>query len=562
MLREGGRAAADDIGLTAAVASGLEAMLQMRAPELAGTTAMVRQLAVQVSRELGLDDRAQKLADLSAGVRDVGMIGLPDSVVLNTGPLSSEDWALLNRHPALGAELLAAIPETIALAPVVRAHHERWDGEGYPDGLRRDAVPVLSRVIAVCDAFVAIASDRPHRRGLGAEGALDYLTLERGSQFDPDVVEGLLIAVTGRRESAPAPRSAQATDTTAPIGSGPNGAGTRRSRTFDLQRAMIELEVIPVFGPAWERAIAATGAGGEADHAKLVAAIEADLGLTVALLRRAQAAASRRPVGNISDAVAVLGAAEIRATIRSLPRAAFPWQTEFEALLHHRRVHAQAVARATERLARALEPDRADDLLAAALLHDAGKLVLARAQPDYTTWTDAGSTPEQRVRRERHAFGMDHAAVGGMLLERWGLPPGLCETVAGHHASGADRSPASFVRLADMVAHLAQGDAVDRNLLLQLSAAWRMSVRTLRNALFDLPHASGSRRRRAEPSPLSSRETAILKLMAEGERAAQIAQELHLSESTVRSHLHNVYGKLNVPDRAQAVLLASERAWI
>jgi DNA-binding NarL/FixJ family response regulator len=80
--------------------------------------------------------------------------------------------------------------------------------------------------------------------------------------------------------------------------------------------------------------------------------------------------------------------------------------------------------------------------------------------------------------------------------------------------------------------------------------------------LFDLPHSSGSRRRRAEPSPLSIRETAILKLMADGQRAAQIAQELHLSVSTVRSHLHNVYAKLNVPDRAQAVLLATERAWI
>ena len=84
-------------------------------------------------------------------------------------------------------------------------------------------------------------------------------------------------------------------------------------------------------------------------------------------------------------------------------------------------------------------------------------------------------------------------------------------------------APAGFVRLADMVAHHAQGNAVDRNLMLQLSAAWELPVRTLRDALFDLPHSSGSRRRRADPSPLSLRETAILQPMAEGERAAQIA---------------------------------------
>ena len=137
MLREAGRAQTDEGVVASAVAAGLEAALQIRAPALGGTTAVVRQLAVQVSRELGLDDRQQALADLSARVRDVGMIGLPDSVVLKTDALSAEDWALLNRHPVLGAELLAAIPQTSSIAPVVRAHHERWDGEGYPDGLRR-----------------------------------------------------------------------------------------------------------------------------------------------------------------------------------------------------------------------------------------------------------------------------------------------------------------------------------------------------------------------------------------------------------------------------------------
>ena len=559
MLREGGRAGADGIGVAAAVAAGLEAALEIRAPALSGTTAMVRRLAVQVCRDLGLDDRQQALVDLSARVRDVGMIGLPDSVVLKTEPLSAEDWALLNRHPALGAELLVAIPQTAHLAPVVRAHHERWDGEGYPDGLRQRAIPLLSRVLAVCDAFVAIASDRPHRRGLGAEGALEYLSLVGGSQFDPDVVESLLTAVAGRPGGSASRR---------PAAGGPASGAARLAprarppRALNWQRAMAELEIIPAFGPARERALAAIATGAEAQDGELVGTIESDLGLTVALLRQAQAERRSQPVASVSDALAVLGPARIREAITLLPQAAFPWETQFEALLHHARVHAQAVARAAERLARALEPHHADDLLAAALLHDVGKLVLAHARPDYTTRTDADSAPEQRLLRERHAFGVDHASLGGVLLERWGLPTTLIDAVAGHHSAGAHHSAAGFVRLADMVAHHAQGDAVDRNLMLQLSAGWGLPVRTLRDALFDLPHSSGSRRRRADPSPLSLRETAILQLMAEGERAAQIAQELHLSVSTVRSHLHNVYAKLNVADRAQAVLLATERAWI
>src|ERR1700757_2209522 len=84
------------------------------------------------------------------------------------------------------------------LGRLVRAHHERWDGEGYPDGLLGEAIPLPSRVVAVCDAFVAIATDRPHRRGAGAAGALEYIHQEREAQFDPDVVDCLVMAIPGK----------------------------------------------------------------------------------------------------------------------------------------------------------------------------------------------------------------------------------------------------------------------------------------------------------------------------------------------------------------------------
>src|SRR6202035_4626629 len=100
-------------------------------------------------------------------LRDVGMLALPDSVVLATGKLAPADWELVNRHPILGAELLASLDGLQRAVPVVRSHHERWDGDGYPDGLRAEAIPLLARIIAGADAFVAMASDRPHRRGMG-----------------------------------------------------------------------------------------------------------------------------------------------------------------------------------------------------------------------------------------------------------------------------------------------------------------------------------------------------------------------------------------------------------
>jgi DNA-binding NarL/FixJ family response regulator len=157
---------------------------------------------------------------------------------------------------------------------------------------------------------------------------------------------------------------------------------------------------------------------------------------------------------------------------------------------------------------------------------------------------------------------MDHASVGGLLLRRWGLPRRLAETVAAHHSSEAENEVATVVRLADMVAHHAQGDSIDRRQMLLLAQVCGLSATALRDVLFDLPHAGGSQRRRAERSPLSNRETTVLRILAEGKLYKVIALELGVTTSTIRSHLHHVYAKLGVDDRAQAVLRATEMGWI
>ena len=123
------------------VAAGLEAALVARAPGAHAGTPLVRKLAAQVSRMLGLDDHDTLAVDICARVRDVGMISLPDYVILTTGALSAGDQALLNRHPVIGSELLQSLSTMAAAAAIVRAHHERWDGAGYPDGLRGEAIP-------------------------------------------------------------------------------------------------------------------------------------------------------------------------------------------------------------------------------------------------------------------------------------------------------------------------------------------------------------------------------------------------------------------------------------
>jgi putative nucleotidyltransferase with HDIG domain len=285
--------------------------------------------------------------------------------------------------------------------------------------------------------------------------------------------------------------------------------------------------------------------------------------LTVAVLRRAQTVAGVRQVANVTDAVAALGPTGIAETIKALPRTEFPWRTSrFEVLMHRSRIHAQAVMRAADRIVWEAKLPERDDVLVAALLHDLGKLVLGRALPEYTGAVERTAPPEKRIREEQRAFGMDHASVGGLLLRRWGLPSHLVETVAAHHSSEAEGEVASYVRLADMIAHHAQGDPVDRSKMLLLAHVCGLSATKLRDVLFDLPHAGGSQRRRAERSPLSDRETAVLRILAEGKVYKTIALELGVAPSTIRSHLNHVYSKLGVDDRAQAVLRATEMGWI
>jgi putative nucleotidyltransferase with HDIG domain len=245
-----------------------------------------------------------------------------------------------------------------------------------------------------------------------------------------------------------------------------------------------------------------------------------------------------------------------------VPRAAFPWRTSpVEILLARSRTHAQAVARAATRIAGELAPAKRDDVLVAALLHDIGKLVLGRAAPEDSN-AERTVSVEGRLREEQRIWGMDHASLGGLLLRRWNLPEGLAKAVVAHHTSEAEGEVATFVRLADMVVHHAQGDTVDRDKMLQLAQLSGLSAGALRELLFDLPHTGGSQRRRAEPSPLTSRETSILRLLAQGKVYKIIGAELGVAPSTVRTHLHNMYAKLAVNDRAQAVLRATEMAWI
>jgi putative nucleotidyltransferase with HDIG domain len=326
-------------------------------------------------------------------------------------------------------------------------------------------------------------------------------------------------------------------------------------------RVMARVQELPAFVPACDHALAALDAG-NAGFTDLVASIESDTGLTVAVLRRAQRLTTRRAIANVPEAVTKLSAQQIRELIEEVPRAPFPWRTTQEALIQDMRVHGQTVALAADRLAAEIGFEDHEDLFTAALLHDVGKVVFALAIGDANWCVDTRrTTPEQRIREERRLATLDHAGLGAVLAERWGLPERLSQAIGGHHRSDAEAGLTSLLRLADIVAHYAMGDAVDRRIMLRLAAILGVRGPALRDALFELPQGGGQRKRRM-PSPLSDRETAALRALAAGKVYKDIAEELGVATSTVRTHLHSVYAKLEVADRAQAVLRANEMGWI
>jgi hypothetical protein len=164
------------------------------------TLALVR----RVAEGLELSEAATGEAEAVALLHDIGKIGMPDEILRKPGPLEPDELAIMREHPVIGERILRHVPGLEQVARAVRHEHERWDGEGYPDRLAGEAIPLASRITLVCDAYHAMTSARPYRAALGHDEAAAELRREAGRQFDPVVVRALLDALEGERvEVAP-----------------------------------------------------------------------------------------------------------------------------------------------------------------------------------------------------------------------------------------------------------------------------------------------------------------------------------------------------------------------
>jgi diguanylate cyclase (GGDEF)-like protein len=167
-------------------------IMHAKQPSLPDHSSGVARLAVLVGRRLGMDiEQLDELAR-AAELHDIGKVGIPDAILEKPGELDDEEWEFVRQHTILGERILSAAPALRPVATIVRASHEHWDGNGYPDRLRGDEIPLAARIVAVCDAYEAITGDRCYRKARSTDDARRELLREAGRQFDPDVVNAFI----------------------------------------------------------------------------------------------------------------------------------------------------------------------------------------------------------------------------------------------------------------------------------------------------------------------------------------------------------------------------------
>jgi putative nucleotidyltransferase with HDIG domain len=352
------------------------------------------------------------------------------------------------------------------------------------------------------------------------------------------------------------PAAAKAAPTARKAGR-PAGAGGQR-----LAEAFETVTRLPALAESRRRLLRLTDKQGASPN-DLTEAVESDTALAIAVMRAANNGdGPPARVGGIQEAVDALTPTGVRVIAGSV-ETYDPLESSatLPAAYERFRRHALATRHAADRVAEAARLGQRDELAVAALLHDVGRLVLVQLYGTESAGKPQTESPDERVRRERRDLGIDHALVGAVLVRRWGLKPGIVTAVERHHCLDAD-GHAAAIGIADGIVHHAAGDVVSTDVMLTTATRIGLDEEAVQALLYEFPHVGSQRRRSSDPCPLSARELDALRGLAQGKVYKQIAAELSLSVSTIRTHLHNVYRKIGAVDRAQAVLVARDRGWI
>ena len=171
------------------VATSLAGAIDAKDPYTKGHSTSVSKYAEALARAINLPEKEVERITLGALLHDVGKIGIPENVLKKEGPLSDDEWAIMKQHPVIGVEkVLQPNPNLRDLIPIVKYHHERIDGRGYPENLLSESIPLAAKIVAIADTYHALISDRPYRKGMNIEKAFSILEEGAGTQWDENLV--------------------------------------------------------------------------------------------------------------------------------------------------------------------------------------------------------------------------------------------------------------------------------------------------------------------------------------------------------------------------------------
>jgi HD-GYP domain-containing protein (c-di-GMP phosphodiesterase class II) len=191
----------EEVALNGFVAA-LIALIKQRDPTLEEHAMATADLAERLAVQLGVSANETRIIRLAGQLHNIGKIGIPDAILHKYAPLTPDESQLMERHPVLGAEIASYIPPLRPLAPVIRAHHERWDGTGYPDHLRGEDIPFAARVIAVASAYAIMNIKNMHQEILSSEEVLQVLQDGVSTQFDPAIIQALSVILVDQHKQS------------------------------------------------------------------------------------------------------------------------------------------------------------------------------------------------------------------------------------------------------------------------------------------------------------------------------------------------------------------------
>lgn len=163
--------------------------LDLRDKETEGHTQRVTQKVLEFAKVMGISEDRMEHVRMGALLHDIGKLGVPDSILLKPGKLTDDEWTIMRRHPENAYKWLSTVEYLIPVLDIPYSHHERWDGTGYPRGMRGDEIPLFARMFAIVDVWDALRSDRPYRGSMPEQEVLDYIRKDSGKHFDPALVE-------------------------------------------------------------------------------------------------------------------------------------------------------------------------------------------------------------------------------------------------------------------------------------------------------------------------------------------------------------------------------------